>query len=323
MTAYRHDPENPKQGAVLPPTVPIPLHLGVVGYGEAGSAFAEGLAGEPNTIVHVFDTTFDGRTTKAGRTASDVIIVEETLAGLAAACTVVLSCVAAAAAVPVAASLAPHIDQRHLVVELNSVSPATKLQIGELVIAAGAQFVEAAIMTNIAAKHHRTPLYVCGPGAEAFIAVTSKRRMDVESLGTELGRASATKMFRSILAKGLEALLLECLIASDRYGVSDRVLAKFQEGYPGLDWAALADNLLGRTAVHGRRRADEMFEVAATLEAMNINPHMAAGAAYRIRESGLAIEGVFTVAPASYQEVVAQINAHATPITEREHTDVR
>ncbi|MFJ5841636.1 DUF1932 domain-containing protein [Streptomyces shenzhenensis] len=295
---------NPPGEATRPP-----LHIGFVGYGEAGSAIANGLAREPGTVVHVYDPTFTGRTTAAGRTAPDSLVVATSVGALTAACTIVLSTVVAAAAVAVAEDLAPHIGPGHLVADLNSVSPATKERISTIVSASGAAFVEAAIMTNISANGHGTPIYACGERAGEFAALAGERGMNVDNLGPDLGQASATKMFRSIIAKGLEALLLESLTAAARYDVADRVLAKVEEGYPGLGWSALADHLLGRTAVHGRRRADEMFEVAATLEELGMSPFMAAGAAHRIRESGTALEGAFTTTPSRYQDVVAILAA--------------
>jgi 3-hydroxyisobutyrate dehydrogenase-like beta-hydroxyacid dehydrogenase len=134
--------------------------------------------------------------------------------------------------------------------------------------------------------------------------------MAVESLGPELGRASATKMFRSIMVKGMEALFLECLLASSEYGVGDRVLQMVQEGYPGMDWKALANNLVGRTAEHGARRADEMKEVAATLRVMGIDPYMADAAALRIASCGDAMKGHFPDGPpATYHEAMDIVRA--------------
>src|SRR3546814_8655716 len=89
-------------------------------------------------------------------------------------------------------------------------------------------------------------------------------------------------MFRSIIVKGLEALFLECVLASSRYGVAERVLDSVGVGYPGLDWDKLAHYLIGRSALHGERRAHELVEVAETLKALGIEPIMAQAGARRI-----------------------------------------
>ena len=90
-----------------------------------------------------------------------------------------------------------------------------------------------------------------------------------------------------------------------------------QEGYPGMDWKALANQLVGRTAEHGARRADEMKEVAITLRAMGIDPYMADAAAKRIASCGGAMKGHFNDGPpASYQQamdIVRQARGKAQP----------
>ncbi len=116
-------------------------------------------------------------------------------------------------------------------------------------------------------------------------------------------------MFRSIMVKGLEALFVECALASSRYGVTERVLEFVGVGYPGIDWNELANYLLRRTAIHGERRAHEMFEVAATLKAMDIEPIMARAAAERLQKcAALGLKSKFGGrAPASYHSVIRAI----------------
>jgi 3-hydroxyisobutyrate dehydrogenase-like beta-hydroxyacid dehydrogenase len=89
-------------------------------------------------------------------------------------------------------------------------------------------------------------------------------------------------MCRSILIKGLEALTVECLLAARAFGAEDRVLASLDHTYPHMGWAGdLPDYLVSRVAEHGRRRAAEMREVAATLRDIGLEPLMAAATAER------------------------------------------
>ena len=82
-------------------------------------------------------------------------------------------------------------------------------------------------------------------------------------------------MFRSIIVKGLEALITECVLGASRYNADERVFASLAESFPGIDWKELADYMVGRVVVHGERRAREMEEVAATLREIDIEPIMA------------------------------------------------
>ncbi len=105
--------------------------------------------------------------------------------------------------------------------------------------------------------------------------------MKMEFVSPEVGQASAIKMFRSIVVKGLEALLVESMTASSEYGVEARVLASLQETFPGIDWEKLAGYMIERVVSHGKRRAAEMREVSATLEGIGLEPTMAAASAER------------------------------------------
>jgi putative cell wall-binding protein len=113
-------------------------------------------------------------------------------------------------------------------------------------------------------------------------------------------------MCRSIVVKGLEAILVECVLGAARYGAAEHVFASLQESYPGIDWKTLADYNMGRVVVHGERRAREMEEVAETLRVAGIEPIMAEATArrqdwaarLRLREH-FGPDG-----PATYQEVL-------------------
>ena len=96
-----------------------------------------------------------------------------------------------------------------------------------------------------------------------------------------IGSAAAVKMCRSIVVKGLEALMCECVLGASRYGADEHVFASLNESFPGLDWKKLADYMVGRVVVHGERRAREMEEVADTLRAIGVEPIMAEATARR------------------------------------------
>ena len=105
--------------------------------------------------------------------------------------------------------------------------------------------------------------------------------MRVEFVSALVGQASAIKMFRSVMIKGMEALFVESMLAASEYQVEARVLASLQETFPALDWEKLAGYMIERVVSHGGRRAAEMREVAATLEGIGLEPLMAAASAAR------------------------------------------
>ena len=189
--------------------------------------------------------------------------------------------VTASSSLEAARSCLPGLKKDQLFLDINSVSPQRKIDTAALVTPTGAQYVDVAVMGAVAPYLHKVPCLAGGPGAEALLPRARALGMKMEFVSAEVGQASAIKMFRSIMIKGLEALFLESMLAASEYGVEARVLASLKETYPTLDWEKLSGYMIERVVSHGRRRAAEMREVAATLEGIGLAPLMARATAER------------------------------------------
>src|SRR3954447_13811166 len=97
----------------------------------------------------------------------------------------------------------------------------------------------------------------------------------------EVGRASSVKMCRSVMIKGLEALTTECMLAAHHYGVEEPVLSSLADTLPHEDWRSLARYMISRALLHGRRRAEEMREVAKSVQEAGIEPMLASSTVRR------------------------------------------
>jgi 3-hydroxyisobutyrate dehydrogenase-like beta-hydroxyacid dehydrogenase len=159
-------------------------------------------------------------------------------------------------------------------VDLNSVSPDTKRRIETIVRGRTSRFVEIAIMGPVPPSGHQVPMLLAGAAAPDLVEQLRPYDMSLEVISDSVGAAAAVKMCRSIVVKGLEALMLECALAACHYGADKRVFASLTESFPGLDWERLAEYMISRVAAHGARRAREMEEVAAMLRAIGIEPVM-------------------------------------------------
>ena len=146
---------------------------------------------------------------------------------------------------------------------MNSVAPDTKRAAAAAIEAAGGRYVDVAVMAPVHPRGRAVPLLVCGPHAEAarralarcgFAQCPDRRR-------AASARASAIKMIRSVMVKGIEALTAECALAAEAAGVRDEVIASLDASWPGADWAERVDYNLDRMMIHGLRRAAEMEEV--------------------------------------------------------------
>jgi 3-hydroxyisobutyrate dehydrogenase-like beta-hydroxyacid dehydrogenase len=169
-----------------------------------------------------------------------------------------------------------------VLLDINSVSPARKLSNAALVEAAGADYVEAAVMAPVPPQRLRVPMLLGGKGASALAAELRDVGMNTAALSEQIGVASAVKMCRSIVIKGLEALAVESMLAARRFGAEREVLESLNGTFPSMGWTGpLPDYLISRAAEHGRRRAAEMREVGRTLQDVDVEPTMALATAAR------------------------------------------
>jgi 3-hydroxyisobutyrate dehydrogenase-like beta-hydroxyacid dehydrogenase len=249
--------------------------IGIIGFGEVGGIFAQDLAAG-GAGVAAFDTAqaAQARAEAAGFAASDA----------RAACRdagTVFVCVTAGSVLDAMRSLAGGLGRAPFVVDVNSVAPGTKQEAAEIIAAAGGRYVEAAVMASVPPKRLRTPMLLGGPHAADFMREITRFGMDLTDFSPEIGRASSVKMCRSVMIKGIEALTTECMLAARHYGVEQEVLRTLGDTLPHPDWPELARYVISRALIHGKRRAEEMREVARTVGDAGVEPLLSRAIAER------------------------------------------
>ena len=257
--------------------------IAFIGFGEAGQTISRGLLGEAKPAIRAYDILFGqpaGAPLEAAARALGVGLARDHVDAVREADLVFLT-VTASSSLQAAASCLPGLKKGQLFLDMNSVSPQRKIETAALVAPAGAAYVDVAVMAPAAPYLHKVPCLIGGPGAAALAPRAAALGMKMELVSPEVGQASAIKMFRSIVVKGMEAILVESMTAASEYGVESRVLASLQETFPGIDWEKLAGTMIERVVSHGMRRAAEMREVAETLEGIGLEPIMAAASAAR------------------------------------------
>jgi 3-hydroxyisobutyrate dehydrogenase-like beta-hydroxyacid dehydrogenase len=276
------------------------MKIGFVGFGEAAFHIAKGL----KLPVTAFDIDTGQKVRERAREAGARLV--DSNRELAESCDIMLSAVTANQALNAARQNAPFLTADHIYADLNSVSPGLKQSIGRVIESSGAQFAEIAMMAPVPPYGHKVPMLAGGAGAEDFVAKLAPLGISAEIVSREVGTAAATKMFRSIIVKGMEALITECVLGATRYNADERVFASLAESFPGIHWKELADYMVGRVVVHGERRAREMEEVAATLREIDIEPIMAEAIVRRMDwsvDAGLK-KHFGSEGPKSYRDVV-------------------
>ncbi|MFZ5538487.1 MAG: DUF1932 domain-containing protein [Pseudomonadota bacterium] len=272
--------------------------IGLVGYGEVGRILAEDLRAQGVAQVCAYDIKLGGPAESPLRehAARYGVHLCESHAALASASDLVVSAVTASQAVCAAQACAPAMARGAWFLDFNSASPGAKARAAEPIEGAGARYVEAAVMTSVPPHRIKVPMLLGGARAAELAPLLNALGFAARFVSDRLGVAAATKMCRSVMIKGLEAMVIESFTAARHYGVEDAVIASLAETFPGIDWERQGAYFFQRVIEHGRRRAEEMREVAQTVREAGLQPWSSAGAAERQAwMADLADAGVFGV----------------------------
>ncbi len=241
------------------------VNLAFIGYGEVGQVFARQLTAKGAAVV-VYDVK---GAALADIAAQDRVRYALRVAEALEGAEIVISAVTADQAEPAARAAAPHLRSGQIYIDLNSVSPNTKRAVAASL--GDRDFVEFAVMSPVAGHGIASPILAGGAQAQAIATRLNPLGMKIDAVSPEIGVASSTKLCRSLVIKGLEAIMIDLARAAPRAGVSEGVLKSLVASYPGTPWAEMLDDMPPRVARHGKRRAAEMREAALMLEELGLS----------------------------------------------------
>jgi 3-hydroxyisobutyrate dehydrogenase-like beta-hydroxyacid dehydrogenase len=225
------------------------LKIALIGYGEVGQILGQDLKGK--AIVSVYDKD----PTKYLAATHELVChsLESAVHGV----DIIISAVTADNVITVAENVAPFVKNQ-LFFDMNSAAPHTKQAASRLVN----NYIEGAVMSPV--KHPRiaAPTLAGGERVSELVAKLNPLGFKITEVSKQVGVASATKLCRSIVIKGLEVIMVDALKAATHYNVIDPVFASLDASYPAIDWLKLAHDMQERVETHGRRRSAEMFEAA-------------------------------------------------------------
>lgn len=231
------------------------MRVAVLGLGEAGAIYAQGLA-ERGADVVGFDPRAPGTPAGVSRASS----VGDAVDGAA----VVLSLVGASAADEVLGEALPRMATGATFADFNTGAPGQKRILAERASAASILFADVAVMAPVPRAGIATELFASGDGAAA-VAGLDAYGVAVRIIGTTAGDAAALKLVRSVFMKGLAGLVFESLAAADQIGATDEVRAQIAAEL-GPEGDALVQRLLDGTRQHAERREHEMRDARELLD---------------------------------------------------------
>lgn len=250
------------------------MKIAFIGFGEAARSFVETLAKRTDDLSFAaydirqdaaMDDAMQSRNVRIGRTPASALDGADWI----------FSAVTADQSLIAAQAAAPAVSTGQCFIDINSVSPDRKRATAALIERAGGLYVDMAVMAPVHPRGHATPVLLAGSKQAIPESGLSDLGFSFQIVGVDAGAATAIKMVRSLFVKGLEAITVEALIAAAASGCFDQVYESLSASFPALGWPDQARYNFERTLLHGGRRAAEMRESAATLNALGLTGGLA------------------------------------------------
>jgi 3-hydroxyisobutyrate dehydrogenase-like beta-hydroxyacid dehydrogenase len=246
----------------------------VFGLGEAGSLIAADLAAAA-LAVHAYDP--------ADVPTPDGVVRHDDPGPAASVTDLVLGVTAAVDARAALTQAIGSLRAGAVYADLATASPALERELAAIADAAGVGFADVALMAPVPGRGLRTPALASGPAAGAFIEFVAPLGMPVEHAGDEPGRAATRKLLRSVVMKGLAAVVIESMQASEAAGLADETWQNVAGQLAAAD-EALVRRLVRGTAQHAARRIEEMEATAALLAELGVEPTMTAATIAQLQQ---------------------------------------
>jgi 3-hydroxyisobutyrate dehydrogenase-like beta-hydroxyacid dehydrogenase len=275
------------------------LTIALLGFGEGGSAIARGLCSDGGwrngvpagdnrlrrliAVDTALDTDDRGRVLGDEARRLDVAIARNYTPALRDA-DLVFCAVPGDSALDAAMSAAAQLKPGALYLDLCTVSGGMAEQDRAIIESAGARYVDVAVMGTFFGHGHKAPMLLAGPYARLAAAWMKDHGFSVNVLGPKAGTASAVKMMRSVIMKGLEALAVESLVAANRQGILEEVLDCFGDA-DLVPFRQFLTTLVKTHVVHARRRGEEMELVERSLRECGVAPLMSRATANSFRRT--------------------------------------
>tara|TARA_B100000029_G_scaffold283092_1_gene276940 strand:+ start:2729 stop:3571 length:843 start_codon:yes stop_codon:yes gene_type:complete len=170
-----------------------------------------------------------------------------------------------------------------LFAECNAIAPALSREMEGVLNASGARYVDASIIGGPPRNGSSPRVYASGDNVAEFEQLRDFG-LDVRNLGPELGRASGIKMCYAAMTKGTTALHAELLIAAEKLGLTEEVMAEFAGSQPAV--VQRMEGWLPGMPAKSRRWVSEMQEIEKTFSDMGLTPDIFKGVAEMYRMIG-------------------------------------
>jgi len=283
------------------------VHITIIGFGEVGAIFSNALH-EKGAKISAYDILLDQNTgietlrKRVGFSDISFLPLEDALEDA----DFILSTVTTRVAREAAETCAQYLQPNQVYVDLNAVSPSVKRHIADIIEPTGADFVEGAILGAVGVTGARTKILIGEPEDRKTSTELAQWGLNTVFYSSDIGKASSFKMLRSVFSKGLEALLLEFLIAGKRAGIESDLWDEIKDLFAHNPFDRVAANWIQTHATAHERRYHEMKQVVEVLREIGIDPLLTSGTqAFFKRSCGLGFKDAFVGKPDAMEDVIA------------------
>ncbi|MEO8609396.1 MAG: DUF1932 domain-containing protein [Chloroflexota bacterium] len=252
-------------------------NVGILNPGDMGISVAATLKNSGHAVYWASE----GRSSQTrARAEQHGLIDADSLTKICETCAVIVSVVPPDSAETLAAQVISH-GFKGLFIDANAISPQKAQQIGEVMNAAGASFVDGGIIGGPAWKPNTTWLYLSGERADQAADYFAAGPLETRVIGDSIGKASALKICFAAYTKGTTALLSAVLAAAESLDVRAELEGQWSQN--GSNFAEQSANSVRNVTAKAWRFVGEMDEIAATFADAGLPDefHRAAADIYR------------------------------------------
>ena len=283
------------------------LNITFIGFGEVAAAFSDAIL-KSGAAVSAYDILMDQenglKTLRKRSQAEDITFLS--LPDALTHADYILSTVTTRVAETAALSCAGYLKPGQVFVDLNATSPSIKQRIFQIVLPTGADFVEGAILGAVGVTGARTRILTGGPKSREAAEALTRLGLNVTAYSSDIGKASTFKMLRSVFSKGLEALLIEFLVAGKRAGIQEDLWQEIVDLFSQNAFDHVAANWIKSHATAHERRYHEMKQVTSVLKEIGLEPILTSGTEAFFKRSGeLGLKDSFPEKPGNIDDVIA------------------
>lgn len=264
------------------------MRIAFIGFGEVAAAFSGALASRGAEIA-AYDVLLakpggsERLQARAGSVPVSFLPLREALYGAK----FVLSTVTTTVARSAAEQCAAYLEAGQTYLDLNATDPQAKQEIAAIIEPSGATFVEGALLGAVGVTGAKTEILLGGPHAKAAeYELAEGLGLNARFYSEEIGKASMFKMLRSVFSKGMEALLIEFLVAAERGGIRADLWNEVTTLFANQPFEKVALNWVRSHSGAHERRGHEVEQVIEVLRGLGVEPVMTSAAREIFERSG-------------------------------------